>query len=65
MLYLYKDIWNVHFLYFIVFIASIYPWVLLDVLRVFKDDDKWVIREAAIQMQAEQSWLDNREHCIN
>ena len=58
MLYLYKDVWNVHFLYFVVFIASIYTQVSLDVLRVFKDDVKWVTRKPPFRcQQTSHDWI--------
>ena len=53
-LYPYKTVWNMHFNYFVVFIAFIYFKVPLDVLKVFKGDIKRVTREVAIQIPADQ-----------
>ena len=47
------------------FIAFIYFKALLDVLKVFKGDIKWVTREVAIPILADQPGLGVIGHCID
>ena len=48
-----------HFIYFFHCVYCVHlSQVSLDVLKVFKGDVRWITREVAIQIPADQSWLE-------